>query len=256
MSIMKNIIKFIFVASVCSLSLTAKAQLFENFEQGVKTSYIPSPVTLETGTWYFSDALIGTLANDKKNGAKSVRFQNSGYIEMSFDYPNGMLELSFYAANYGTTTEGSLQVSYSSDGGTSWVNLGAIISLTSNLTEYSLPAGIEGNVRVRFIKTSGERINVDDVLITDYIETTEEPNLLLSVNNTPYENGSTFNFGLNTGTSSATLQLRNGGLEDLIISSYEFEGDEFSANGNLNVTLANLETATFTIAYQIGRAHV
>lgn len=38
----------------------------------------------------------------------------------------------------------------------------------------------------------------------------------------------------------------------MIISSYEFEGDEFSANGNLNVTLANLETATFTIAYQSG----
>lgn len=246
---MKSSIRFITLISIFFVSFTVSAQLFENFENGTKTSYTPSPVTLETGIWYFSDALLGTLANDKKNGFKSVRFQNSGYIEMSFDYPNGMLELSFYAANYGETTGGSLQVSYSVDGGSSWEALGSQVTLTGTLTEYTLSASIEGNVRVRFTKTSGDRINVDDVRIVDYIETVDEPSLALQVNGISFENGETFDFGINTGQATATLTLRNTGAQDLVIESYELVGDEFSLSGSLNITLTSLQTHSFSIIF-------
>ncbi|PKP38338.1 MAG: hypothetical protein CVT98_05165 [Bacteroidetes bacterium HGW-Bacteroidetes-15] len=246
---MKYIIKLSLISIFVFLSIYASAQLFENIEQGTKSSYAPASVSLETGSWYFNDALVGTLANDKKNGYKSARFQNSGYIEMSFDYPNGMLEVSFYAANYGTTAGGSLQVSYSTNGGTSWDALGTQITLTGTLTQYTLSAGIQGNVRIRFTKTSGDRINVDDVLITDFIETNEEPTLAIQINDVPYENGATFDFGTNTGSGSASLKLRNTGDQDLIISSTEIIGGEFTVEGDLNITLSTLETATFPINF-------
>lgn len=38
----------------------------EGFEQGSKTAYAAADVTLSTGSWNFSDALIGNLAADLK----------------------------------------------------------------------------------------------------------------------------------------------------------------------------------------------
>jgi len=246
---MKALLKLLVLVllSICSFSLYA--QIFENFEQGVKNYYALGQVTLESGEWTFDDALIGTTSGDKKNGAKSARIRD-GYISMNFDNPNGMLEVSFYAANYGTDASGAVQLSYSTDGGGSWTSLGNPIVLTSNLTQYTVSANIEGDIRLRFAKTAGNRINIDDVLISDYIQTVEEPTLTVSINGNPYENGSTFNFGINTGQATAAVKLRNAGIQDLIISSCEIVGDNFSVQGDVNVTLSTLETYTFTLFYE------
>ena len=50
-----------------------RAQLTEDFEDGEKTSYAGSNVELSSGTWYFNDALLGSLGNDKFNGSQGVR---------------------------------------------------------------------------------------------------------------------------------------------------------------------------------------
>lgn len=243
---------------ICSLTLSLilsffvfnlQAQLFENFEEGSKNTYAPFSIELSTGEWMFDQALIGTTAGDKKNGLKSARIQ-AGFIEMEFDYPLGLSEVSFYAANFGTDTGGAVQVSYSDDSGENWYPLGSSISLGAELTQYSIPGSVEGNVRLRFSRSAGNRINIDDVLISSYIETTEEPSLLMRINEIPYPNGSTFDFGLNTGYASALLQLRNTGQQDLIISDFNITGEGYSIDGNLNVTLEYLETASFTLVYQ------
>jgi phosphatidylserine/phosphatidylglycerophosphate/cardiolipin synthase-like enzyme len=128
--------------------------------------------------------------------------------------------------------------------------LGSSISLGAELTQYSISGSVEGNVRLRFSRSAGNRINIDDVLISSYIETSEEPSLLFRINEIPYPNGSSFDFGLNTGYASALLQLRNTGQEDLIISDFEITGEGYSIDGNLNITLEYLETASFTLVYQ------
>ena len=225
------------------------AQLFEDFEEGSKISYEPFSIELLTGDWMFDDALIRTTAGDKKNGLKSARIRD-GFIEMEFDYPLGLSEVSFYAANYGTDTGGAVQVSYSDDGGQNWLPLADPIGLTSDLTQYSISGSIEGDIRLRFTKTAGNRINVDDMLISSYIETSEEPSLLFRINEIPYPNGSTFDFGLNTGYASALLQVRNTGQEDLVISDFVISGEGYSVDGNLNIILEYLETATFTLEYE------
>ena len=55
------------------LTLNTQAQLFENFEDGSKNYYAPSPIELSTGDWMFAEALIGTGVYDKKNGNKAAR---------------------------------------------------------------------------------------------------------------------------------------------------------------------------------------
>ncbi|TVR42128.1 MAG: T9SS C-terminal target domain-containing protein [Bacteroidia bacterium] len=245
---MTNTVKTLFflVLFVCPLGI--HAQFFENFEQGTKNAYATGYDQLETGEWLFDDALIGTTAGDKKNGSRSARIRN-GFIEMNFDYPDGFVEISFFGANFSNDAGGAVQVSYSTNGGSSWTNLGDPIGLTSELTQYSLSGSVEGNVRLRFAKTSGNRINIDDIFITEYIETTEEPRLLMRINDVAYEHGSTFNFGTTTGLSSATLQIRNGGQQDLVISSYTISGQAFSVDGDLQITLSSLETATFSLLF-------
>ncbi|MBW6478187.1 MAG: T9SS type A sorting domain-containing protein [Bacteroidales bacterium] len=246
---MKFISSFVLSLILSFFALNLKAQLFENFEEGSKTSYAPFAIELSTGDWMFDDALVGTLASDKKNGLKSARIRD-GFIEMEFDYPLGLSEVSFYAANFSSDTGGAVQVSYSDDSGENWQPLGSSIALSSELSQYSIPGSVEGNVRLRFSKSAGNRINIDDVLISSYIETSEEPSLLLRINEIPYPSGSTFDFGLNTGYASAMLQLRNMGEQDLIISSFQIDGEEFTVEGDLNITLEYLETAGFVMEYQ------
>ena len=246
---MKNLLQPFILIAFIFLSFSLQAQLFEDFEQGTKNYYASGQDVLETGEWTFVDALIGTTAGDKKNGLKSARIRN-GHIEMNFDYPYGLVEVAFYGANFGDDTGGQVQLKYSTDEGDTWNLLGEPVSLTSQLVRYTVSGSVEGDVRVRFTKTAGNRINIDDVLITDYIDVTPEPRLLLTINDTAYEHGSTFDFGLNTGQAEAILQIRNGGEQDLVISSHAITGEGFSVEGDLNVTLSSLETAAFNLLYE------
>ncbi len=240
---------------VLTFTLTLQAQLFEDFEEGVKASYAPASVSLETGSWFFDDALIGTLPQDKKNGTRSARIRN-GFIRMDFCYPEGLSEITFYAANFSSDTGGALLVKQSTDQGNTWNVLGSTITLTDELTQYTIQASIEGNVRLKFEKSSGNRINVDDVRISDYIEFSEEPALLVRINDIPYENSSTYDFGKNTGSANALLQIRNTGNQDLVISSHDISGTKFSVDGDLNVTLAYLESASFNLSFSSEEAGI
>lgn len=233
------------------LPATLNAQMFENFESASSGGYAAEVVTLSSGDWMFDDALIGNQAGDRKNGSQSARIRN-GFIDMRFDYPEGMSAVSFYAANSNFSGDGGgvLQVSYSTNGGSTWNDLGSSVTLTNELISYTIEENIAGNVRLRFTKVSGGRINVDDVLINDYIETSDDPALLVRVNDLPYSNNSTFDFGLNTGNTTAQLLLRNTGEEDLVITDAFIDGSEFSVDGDLNITLGNLETQVFTMTFE------
>lgn len=244
---MKFFFHFLVIITLSLLSTNVNAQLIEDFEQGSKSYYAFGYDNLATGQWAFDEALIGTIDNDKKNGAKSARIK--GHIEMNFDYPNGLLDLSFYAAYYGAETGGKVQVSYSTDGGANWISFGDPIALTSTLTQYEYTKNIAGNVRLKFTKTAGERINVDDVKITDYIETNVEPTLLVQLNGETINNGGTFDFGNSTGEVSAALTLRNIGEQVLTMSSYEIIGEEFTVNNDLSITLTNLESQSFVLSF-------
>ncbi len=231
------------------LNGAAHAQLFEDFEQGEKSYYAAGYDDLETGEWFFDDALIGNTALDKKNGSRSARIRN-GHIAMNFDYPHGLVEVSFYGADFSSDTGGEVQVEYSVDGGESWSDLGEPVPLTPELTQYSVSGSIEGQVRLRFTKTSGTRINIDDVLITDYIETTEHPSLILHINDLAYISGSTYSFGTTTGVAQADLQIRNGGNEDLVVSAFDIDGMGFTLDAEMPLTLESLETVTYDLLFE------
>src|SRR5512140_3611828 len=106
-------------AAVSALTLS------EGFETGSKTSFAAADVTLGSGVWNLSDALIGTLSTDVKTGTKSARIRNSGKITMRFDRAAGAGTVTIHHASFGTDASGTWGLFASQNGGTTWTQVGA-----------------------------------------------------------------------------------------------------------------------------------
>ncbi|MDO7853297.1 IPT/TIG domain-containing protein [Hymenobacter convexus] len=144
---------------------------FEDFETGTKTGYAAASVTLASGSWTFSDALIGTAFNDRANGLKSARIR-VGFIRMDFDKPTGAGTVIVNAGTFGVDTGASFILEKSTDGGVTFTTVpGAPATLTNVITPYTFTVNQAGNVRFRITSTSTattSRINIDDISISNY----------------------------------------------------------------------------------------
>ena len=143
----------------------------EGFENGTKTSYATGTVTLGTGSWTLSDALIGTLTSDRKNGARSARLINTGRITMNFNRTTGAGTISIRHAVFGSDGASSWELWASTNSGASWTKIGATVTTSSTtLQTATFTANISGTVRIEIRKVSGggNRLNIDDITITEF----------------------------------------------------------------------------------------
>lgn len=146
----------------------------EDFEVGSKVGYAAGNVVCTMGSWNMTQALIGNTLPDKKNGSQSVRmkYTNSstyGILTMNFDKSNGAGSVTVYHAIYGSDGSATWKMQISTDGGTTWSDIGSIITSTTTLTPQAFTVNQTGNVRFKIIQLSGNRINIDDIGITDYL---------------------------------------------------------------------------------------
>tara|TARA_R110002096_G_scaffold329006_1_gene522975 strand:- start:6231 stop:8822 length:2592 start_codon:yes stop_codon:yes gene_type:complete len=235
----------------------ANAQFFEDFESGDKSFYGGGSVALVTGSWYLEDALLGNLSNDKFNGSKGVRMDRrdpkQGNIYMLFDKANGAEDLSFSYANYGSSSGNTLQVQYSTDQGSSWTNLGEPLSPTGELSVVTIPVDIQGNIRFKFIQAGGtDRLNLDDVRITDFVQAQDNATIAVTVDGTPKATGESATFPTTlVGTKrTVSLSIKNIGTPDLSISNIELQGQAFSITNFSDSTLAFSESTELTVTYE------
>lgn len=150
-------------------AIHAQAQLWnETFEEGAKTSYEEGDAACVMGSWRLADALIGSTSGDRYFGAQGVRLR-SGRLEMNFDKTNGVETFSAYFAKFGTEGNSSVTVECSGDGGLSWAPVGEAVAVTSAaLTCVELPVHAAGRVRFRIINQSSKRVNIDNVMLSDF----------------------------------------------------------------------------------------
>lgn len=149
----------------------------------LKGSYAPGNITSDGIVWRLDDALVGNLANDRKNGSYSVRIQNSGFIESQSAF-EGLETISFYTAKYGTDGDANVFVYVSKDK-TNWVNVtdavfGGIPVTSTTLTKFDIvvtnsstfnESGLSTNfLYVKIAKTGGTRVNIDDVSILSHLK--------------------------------------------------------------------------------------
>ncbi len=143
----------------------------EGFENGTKTSYATGTVNLGTGAWTMTDALIGTLTSDRKNGARSARIINTGRITMNFNRTTGAGTISIRHAVFGSDGASSWELWASTNSGSTWTKIGTTVTTSSTtLQTANFTANIAGTVRIEIRKVSGgaNRINIDDITITGF----------------------------------------------------------------------------------------
>lgn len=174
---------------------TVQATTTETLESGTKTSYTTGNVTLSTGSWKFTDALIGTSTSDRKVSAKSARVRNVGKLTQNFNRTTGAGTVSVKHAKYGSDANSTWELWYSTNSGSTWTKVGSTYTTSStSLTTTTVTANISGTVRFEIRKISGgsARINFDDIVITDYSGTTPPPSPSVteveSNNSTTYAN--------------------------------------------------------------------
>lgn len=154
-------------------ALRLAANFPEGFESGTKTSYTAANVSLGSGQWFFSDALIGTASSDRKTGAKSARVRNAGFIRTNFNLEFGINFVSVQHARNGNTGNSTWQFQYSVDNGTTWIQAGSNVTTTSttlNTVTFTLNTTVP--TRIRILKLSGSGIvNFDNISVDEPGET-------------------------------------------------------------------------------------
>ncbi|MGB3938822.1 MAG: ribonuclease, partial [Candidatus Cloacimonas acidaminovorans] len=144
---------------------------FVNFEgtNETKTAYASGNVTLSGLSWNMTEALIGNLANDWKNGTRSARLRGYGTSAMTMleNKTNGLGTLSFYYRRYSTEAQVDWKVEYSVDNGSSWTQIGSPFTAPASDTPslFSEQVNVSGNVRIRIkrateLGTTDRRLNI------------------------------------------------------------------------------------------------
>ena len=197
--------------------------------------------------WNVNNVGIWSKSTDPNcNDEQSCRFGKNAdsYIEMAEDVADGASMISFFAAKWNNNeATPTLQVQYSTNGGTTWTTVG---TCTPNATwqQYIFNLDVTGNVRFRIKQTAGARLNVDDIAITSNSGSVATPELTAPVN------GSTVNVGTITasGTSvSRTITVSGSNLTKAL--NVSVSGNGFSVTPTtISAASANAGT-TVTVTY-------
>lgn len=157
------------------LSLTASVDVtksfFESFELGSKGGYAEGIVTCNASSWLMTNALLAT-GDANCNDSRSVRMKIGGSITMQDDKLGGCDSLWFYAGLYNKDTGVKLTVSYSLDGGSTWMPVVSELTFTAGeWRRYGYKIDRDGFLRLKFETQAGnqnKRINIDDIQMSDY----------------------------------------------------------------------------------------
>ncbi|MCB5272436.1 MAG: hypothetical protein LHW56_11445, partial [Candidatus Cloacimonetes bacterium] len=167
-----------------------------------KPSYASDTVNLSGLDWDMTEALIGTDAADWKNGLRSARLRGYGTSSLTMleDKTGGLGTLSFPYRSYSTDAQVAWKAEYSSDAGATWNQIGADFTGTAEVQTFSEVVNVAGNVRIKISSvpdtgTSNRRLNIDDILLTDYAGGTT-PSI--------FATGTFTDFATFTGTPSAS----------------------------------------------------
>lgn len=179
-AVMASLLSLAAVTAGCAVSApgdgdgaveTGTVTTFEGFESGTKTAYAAADVTLGSGVWNMDDALIGNLSSDVKTGTQSARIRNSGKVTMRFDRATGAATVTIHHASFGTDASGTWGLFASQNSGTSWSQVGTSRSTTGgSFSTATFTVNLAGKIRFEIRKLDGgsNRINIDDISITDY----------------------------------------------------------------------------------------
>ncbi len=149
-----------------------------------KIGYASATVSLSGKNWDLTETLIGTEAGELIGGSRTARLRGYGTSAMTMlaDKSNGLGTISFSYKRYGTDTQVDWKVEYSINGGSSWTQIGLSFTAPANdnIQTFSQAVNITGNIRIRIKRatesgTANRRLNIDDIILTDYSSSCTPP---------------------------------------------------------------------------------
>lgn len=175
----KNLLFLFALLLVAMLPNRLQAQYLVNFEgeNEVKTSYASATVNLSGLDWNMTDVLIGAEDNDWKNGLRSARLRGYGTSVMTMlaNKSGGIGTISFSYRRYSSDAQVDWMVEYSTNNGSTWTQIGNSFTAPANndVSTFSETVNMAGDVRVRIKRATetgavNRRLNIDDILLTNY----------------------------------------------------------------------------------------
>jgi hypothetical protein len=248
------------VLSVCiaMTGMSAMAQVypyFVDFEMDSTKAYASTtPVMLNGKNWVMPGVYLGDMVptSDKYNGLHAARVRRvdnttgaNGSITLNQDLAQGIGNVTFSHARYGSETGSTLQLLYSTDG-VNYVPVGGTITPGATLTAVTIAVNQANAKRIRIQKTdtSASRVNVDDILITNFNNVATNVILLnkapigLNVPLTTPALTLTFNENVMLGTGSIVLHTVGGSNQTFTLPSADV-----SASGMV-VTVGGISLAS------------
>ena len=142
-------------------------EIIETWEGCETGGYWTKEVQGAAFKWYFNNAGLYARENDHWNGSLGCCFgkNTDSYIAMTEDIADGASKLTFYAAKYGNDSNPTIQIQYSTDGGTTWSTVGTC-QPNATWQQYIYNLNVVGQVRFKIQQTAGSRLNIDDIAIT------------------------------------------------------------------------------------------
>ena len=137
-------------------------------------SYYTGNIAGVASPWTLEKIYFNANAGEAHSGEKSIRFNKSGsdsYLVMAADKMHGAGEVSFYAKAWSNPEPGDITLSYSTDGGLYWTEVKKFNITSASYQEYRAAVNVSGNVRLKFDRTSGGRVCLDDISIANYTGT-------------------------------------------------------------------------------------
>ncbi|WP_354578960.1 DNA/RNA non-specific endonuclease [Hymenobacter sp. UYP22] len=138
----------------------------ETFEQGGKGAYSEGDEQLASGSWHFTEALIGSSDQDHKRGQHAARLRARGRLRMNFDAPSGVRTIRISSAAYGQDVASTWELWGSVDGGRSFRRIGNPVQAKGpRLLTTTFQGTTPGPLRLEIRKTDGGsgRLNIDDI---------------------------------------------------------------------------------------------
>jgi len=219
----------------------------EDFEIGYKPLYPTDTITCSMGNWIFWDAIIGTSTSDRKNGLQSARLRYAN-LRMYFDKTGGADTVTIYHAKYGTDVNATWSLQISIDGGTTWNYVGnPVVSTDTVLTAAVFAVKRDGNVRFNIETTSNyDRINIDDITITNYIGISP-PVLTADASNNNVDNNIDITFTDNSAWRAAVTAVKIGNTALTPTTDYVFSAGNLQlkpSGGNTLLTTSGSKSIT------------
>jgi len=231
---------------------------YADFELDSTKAYNSSTsVSMNGKNWTMPGVYLGDMVanSDRYNGQHAARVRRvdnttgaNGTLTMQQDLTGGIGSVTFSHAMYGSETGGSLQVFYSTNGGTNWTQAGGTITPGTTLTAVTVPVNVSGPARISIRKTdtSASRINVDDILITGFNNLVT--NVIL-VNKTPI--GQNVPLATNTLTMKFNEAVAKGTAGNIVlhnatnstVQSIPVSSSDVTVNGT-DVTIAGIALAS------------